>query len=144
MQAYFPGDGHLLDWDMVDCFENMPYYIETEQFICVHAGLPLDPQGVPLPLKEASIERLVFDRNFKEPNVLPKTKKCILFGHTPASYVSGQDRILCYPRVDLPKGIQDFYKIHLDIGTMTSGIVGCFCMETGEIFYVKKSGAGMR
>ena len=143
LQGYFQNDGYLLDWATVDRLESLPLYIETDEYICVHAGLPLDENGYALPLKDAEAEWLVNDRIFKEPNVLPKTEKCIFFGHTPASFVSGKEEILCYPRVENPKSIRDYYKVHLDMGTMSSGIVGCICMETKETFYVKRPRAGM-
>ena len=136
LQEYFPNDGYLLDWDTVDKFEQLPYYIEEKEYVCVHAGIPLGADGRFIPWDEVSIEQLVYDRNFKEPNVLPNEHKCVFFGHTPASYVSGEDKILRYPRIAKPTKISDYYKIHLDMGTMSSGIVGCICMDTGEEYYV--------
>ena len=138
LQAYFPEDGYLLDWDTVDGFENLPPYIEEEDFICVHAGVPLDLNGRLLPLKNVSIEQFVYDRNFKEKHVLPRDEKCVFFGHTPTSYVSGTNKILTYPRIENPRGVRDYYKVHLDMGSMTSGLVGCICMDTMQEFYVKK------
>lgn len=139
LQDYFQADGYLLDWDTVDNFERLPMFIETDEYICVHAGIPVDENGYCIPLKEAEPERLVYDRNFKEANILPKNEKCILFGHTPTNYISGQNKILKYPRITNPKSIKDFHKIHLDMGTMISGVVGCICKETLEEFYVTKS-----
>ena len=138
LQAWFPEDGHLLDWDTVDGFEALPYYLEREEFICVHAGLPLDSQGKFLPWDQVSAEQLVHDRTFKEPNVLPNEKKCVFFGHTPTSGVRNEEKIITYPRIAQPKHISDFYKVHLDLGTMTSGLVGCICMDTLEEFYVHR------
>ena len=39
LRAYF-SDGTLLDWEMVDRFDLLPFYIETDRFIGVHAGIP--------------------------------------------------------------------------------------------------------
>ena len=138
LQEYFQGDGHLLDWDTVDAFERLPWYIEGSDYICVHAGIPLDEEGRLMPFGEVERERLVYDRDFKEPNVLPSGSKCVLFGHTPACYVSGENRILRYPKTERPSKISDYYKIHLDMGTMSSGVLGCICKETLEEFYVTK------
>jgi len=138
LQEYFPNDGHLLTWELVDALEALPPYIETEAFICVHAGLPLDANKNILPLQEAEIEQLVNDRLFKEPTILPNSNKCVLFGHTPTSYVANEDKILFYPRTMQPKSIRDYYKIHLDLGTMTSGIIGCLCADTLQTFYMQK------
>ena len=49
-QQYFPEDGNLLDWDTVDMLVDLSYYIEENDFICVHAGVPMDECGRLLPL----------------------------------------------------------------------------------------------
>ena len=141
LKNYFPNDGHLLDWETMDAFEAIPAYIETEHFICVHASVPLSDEKYILPLEEAETEQLVDDRSFKEQNVLPKDGKCVLFGHTPTRFIagaSGEDEILFYPRIENPRRMHDFYKIHLDMGTMYSKMLGCLCAETLETFYVTK------
>ena len=139
LQAYFPYDGHLLDWETIDWLEGLPYYIEKEDFICVHAGLPLDEVGRILPLKLASIEQLVYDRNFKETDLLPQTEKCIFFGHTPTSYLIDQPKILAYKNPYLESGgVRKYCKIHLDLGVWLDGVMGCFCVETCRVHYVKK------
>ncbi len=46
LQSYFPYDGKILDRDIVDWLESLPYYIEKESFICVYAGVQLDGCGV--------------------------------------------------------------------------------------------------
>ena len=138
LQEYFTTDGYLLDWDTIDRLEQLPYYVEAADYLCVHAGVPLDADGNVPPLRDVNVEQLVYDRTFKEPYVLPKGEKCVFFGHTPAHYVSGRDGILRYPKKEHPTSIRDYYKIHLDMGTMTSGLVGCICVETGEEFYVSK------
>ena len=139
LQAYFPNDGYLLDWDIVDAFEALPSYIEADEFICAHAGVPLDGDRRILPLKDAEVERLVNDRTFKEPNILPQSNRCVFFGHTPTNYITGQNKILRYPKKEYPKEIRDYYKIHLDMGTPLSGVAGCLCTDTWEEFYVSKT-----
>ena len=62
--------------------EALPYFYDAEEYICVHAGVPLDKEGHILPLKDITPEQLVYDRTFKEPHVLPKGEKCVFFGHT--------------------------------------------------------------
>ena len=137
LQDYFPNDGQLLNWDIVDAIEMLPAYIEERDFICVHAGAPLDCNSM-VTLNGVSVEQLVYDRRFKEPNVLPQNSKCIFFGHTPARYVSGRDNVLCYTRVASPRKIDDYCKIHLDMGTMLSGVMACFCVDTLEAYYVRR------
>ena len=139
LQEYFPYDGRLLDWDMVDWLEALPYYIERENFICVHAGIPMDVSGRCLQLSKVAREELVYDRNFKSPKLIPNTDKCIFFGHTPTSYISETGKIIKYKRTMQSKDlITDYAKIHLDLGVWLHGILGCFCVDTCEEFYVEK------
>ena len=139
LRSYFPEDGNLLDWRLVDWFEGLPFYIEEDDFICVHAGAPIDSYGRILPLDKARPEELVYDRNFKDPQVKPTDSKCVFFGHTPSCYITGgEGRILTYLR-EGAKGdrVADYYKIHLDVGTFLTGTLGAFCVETCEAVYVK-------
>lgn len=138
LREYFTTDGHLLDWDTVDTIENLPYYIEEDDFICVHAGIPLDAMGRLKPLADVSNEALVYDRQFKEPDLLPYDSKCVIFGHTPTRYLCGMDRILTYERPGR-KGtsIRDYYKVHLDTGVWIGGVLGCFCIDTCMTYAVK-------
>lgn len=142
LQTYFPYDGNLLDWETVDVFDNMPFYLEEKNFICVHAGLPLDSESRVLPVGNASREQLVYDRVFKDKTVIPKGGKCVLFGHTPTSYICGESKILAYRRENMAFGgrnIRDYCKIHLDTGTWLHGVLGCFRIDDCAAFYVKKS-----
>lgn len=138
LQNYFPYDGKLLDWKTVDNFEKLPYFIEEKDFICVHAGVPLD-NGRILPIEKATCEQLVYDRTFKNKNVLPKESKCVLFGHTPTNYICGEDKILAYKRQGFDGNeIGDYCKIHLDTGTWLNGVLGCFCIDNCKEYYVKR------
>ena len=138
LRTYF-SDGTLLDWETVDRFDLLPFYVETDKFIGVHAGLPFR-DGLFLPPEGARPEQLVYDRVFKEPDILPQGKMCILYGHTPVRYLTGQDEILPYPRdgaVKDSRNIADYCKIHLDTGVVLSGVLGCFAVNTCQSFYVK-------
>ena len=137
LRSYFT-DGYLLDWKTVDQFDLLPFYIETDKFIGVHAGIPFQ-DGMLLPPEDARPEQLVYDRFFKEPNVLPRGEKCILYGHTPVRYLTGRDEILLYQRDGTGKGSQniaDYCKIHLDTGVALSGVLGCFTVNSCQTFYV--------
>ena len=141
LQGYFPQDGYLLDWDTVDILVDLPFYLEERDFICVHAGVPLNDTGRIRPLKQASPEELVYDRRFKEPTVRPNGT-CVFFGHTPTNYVHENSQILAYlkpGRVPGSPDIRDYYKVHLDIGTPLSGMLGCFCVDTCQAFYVARN-----
>ena len=91
-------------------------------------------------IDEARCEDLVYDRQFKEPNVIPNTEKCIFYGHTPTSYLINKPEIIAYPKNNNPSSIKDYYKIHLDLGVWLCGVLGCFCVNTCEEFYVDKWG----
>ena len=137
LKACFP-DGSLLDWETVDQFDLLPFYVETDAFIGVHAGLPFQ-DGLLLPPKDARPEQLVYDRVFKESNVLPRGERCILYGHTPVRYLTGKDEILLYPRdsaIKVSQSIADYCKIHLDTGVFLSGVLGCIAVDTCRCFYV--------
>jgi serine/threonine protein phosphatase 1 len=140
LKDYFPFDGNLLDWDTVDFIEALPYYIETDSFILVHSGLPVDGNNCVVHPKGLKVESLVYDRVFKDCNLLPQTDKCIFFGHTPTSYICGSPKILAYKKDGMSgKSIYDYSKIHLDVGTwLSSGVMACFCVDTLEEFYVRK------
>lgn len=62
LRSYFT-DGYLLDWKTVDQFDLLPFYIETDKFIGVHAGIPFQ-DGMLLPPEDARPEQLVYDRFF--------------------------------------------------------------------------------
>lgn len=141
LQQYFPTENTLLDWNTVDMLVDLPYYIEKKDFICVHAGVPMDSGGRILPLSKVLPEQFVYDRQFKSPRILPKDSKCVLFGHTPTTSIAPTPKILAYPKNSQnPNGrsISDFFKIHLDTGASMSGVLGCFCIDTCRAFYVTR------
>lgn len=137
LRGYF-ADGALLDWETVDAIDLLPFSVEEASFIGVHAGLPVQG-GRLVPPASCRAEQLVYDRKFKEPDILPQGGKCVLFGHTPVRYLTGEDRILLYPRAGAPRGsgdIADYCKVHLDTGVSLSGVLGCICLDTCRCFYV--------
>ncbi len=139
LKEYFPNDGELLDWDTVDAIEALPLYIETEDFICVHAGLPLLPDGRIPPLSTAAPEEMLYNRRFKDPDLIPVTDKCIFYGHTATTAIAPRPEIIGYRRAGRRgNSIKDFVKIHLDLGSFTSGVLGCFSVEECKCYYVKK------
>ena len=77
---------------------------------------------------------------FKDPGVIQTSPKCVFFGHTQTNCICGEPRILCYPRdPNRPaETVADFYKIHLDTGTWSNGVLGCFSVDTLETVYVTK------
>ena len=132
-------DDEPLTFEMLDWLESLPYYIEGEDFIAVHAGVPTDEDGFLINPADALPEQLVFDRLFKEPTFAPKGEKCVIFGHTPTTYIAGKPKILAYKKKDRAgKSISDFSKIHIDTDTWGSKTLGCFCKEKLTVTYVKE------
>lgn len=135
LRNYFGNDGHLLSWELVDYLDNLPYYIEEDDFICVHAGVPLFSDGHIPSLDTVELEELIYNRRFKGADVLPKDSKTVFFGHTSLP----EPRFAAYSKVEKPENIRDFIKIHLDLGTFDSGVLGCFCVDNCSAYYVTKS-----
>ena len=137
LREYLQGDGEMLDFELVDWLDALPYYIEEKDFICVHAGVTLDENGRVAPLSDIPKGELLHSRQFKRPEVLPKDSKCVFYGHTSSMSVYGDTKIREYRRNSFAeKSIKDYVKVHLDLGTFTSGALGCFCIDTCESFYI--------
>lgn len=141
LRDYFP-DGEKLSWNAVDYVESLPFYIEDDGFICVHAGVALGGDGMILPLKSQLHETLVYDRNFKDDGfVLSGNNKTVLFGHTPCSYSNGTGKFIKTPKagVNVPEKLTDYSKIRLDCGVFITGMLGALRLEDMSEFYVEKS-----
>lgn len=138
LRGYFDSERELLDFDMIDRFDSLPYYYEDDRIICVHAGVALDSDKKIMPLAKTPPEHLVNDRRFKEPGLSHASEKCVFFGHTETSVVCGENRILGYkrnPRAPV-RSVNDFYKVHLDTGAWSSGVLGAFCVDNCKVYYV--------
>ena len=138
LRRYVAKDSGMLDYDILDSLDGLPYYIEESEFICVHAGIPVLRDGTLAPLSSVPVQYLLNDRRFKEPSLRHNSEKCVFFGHTQTNGVCGQYRILGYLRnkKEKPRVISDFYKIHLDTGAFCSETLGCFEMDSLRAFYV--------
>ncbi len=132
LQEYFPFDVALLTWELLDWLDGLPPYAETQDYIGVHAGVPLENNGKIKQLAEGRVEQFVYDRNFKNPETVVNDFRTVLFGHTPTSYYNGTGEIIVYPRKE-----GGYSRVHLDTGVYLTGMLGCFCFETGESYYVK-------
>ena len=126
--------------EQIDMIMNMPFYHEEDDFILVHAGVPFDIKGKMIPLEQATIEDLVYDRRFKNENFLPPNTKCVIFGHTPTFYVSGQKgKIIKYQKENtVGNNPKDYYKVHIDTGNYLTGILGCVRLDDMKEFYVSE------
>ncbi len=124
----------------VDDIMNMPYAHEEDDFILVHAGIPFDIKGNPIPLEQAPIEDLVYDRRFKNENFLPPNTKCVIFGHTPTFYIDGyKGKIIKYQKENtVGNNPKDYYKIQIDTGNYLTGTLGCLRLDDMQEFYVNE------
>ena len=134
LQAYFPSDTARLTWEILDWMDRLPHFVCSKGFVGVHAGVPLFPDGTLKPLEKNPIEDFVYDRNFKNPKTLVNDDRTVLFGHTPTCYFNGTGEIILYPR----RNGKGYSRVHLDTGVALTGLLGCFCLETGECLYERK------
>lgn len=140
LNSYYVNANDLYQWDDIDYLESCKYYYENDDCICVHAGVLLNENNEIMPLGVTPIEYFVYDRSFKEKNVIPKSDKCVFFGHTPSQYLYGESRIILYKREGCqePKSVRDCYKVNLDCGTYLSGRLGCLRVDDMKQFYVER------
>jgi len=129
-----------LTFQDIDDIMNMPYTHEEDDFILVHAGIPFDIKGNQIPLEQAPIEDLVYDRRFKNENFLPPNTKCVIFGHTPTFYIDGhRGKIIKYQKENTEgNNPKDYYKVHIDTGNYLTGILGCLRLDDMQEFYVSE------
>jgi serine/threonine protein phosphatase 1 len=138
LQRRFEPDDETLTFEMLDWLESLPYYAEGEDFIAVHAGVPADEKNNLIDPADALPEQLIYDRAFKKQDYIPKSEKCVIFGHTPTVYICGKPIILAYKKKGKTgKTIDDYYKIHIDTDTWESKVLGCLCKEKLTVTYVK-------
>lgn len=140
LQEFFPSDEEKLSWDVVDYIENLPLFIEEDEFICVHAGVQLDKNKQIIPLKQQNINYFLFDRSFKNSAIIPKNSKTVFFGHTPCFYDNETGEFIKTPRegaTDL-RDFRSYAKIQLDCGVFCRGLLGVLRLDDMSEFYVKK------
>ena len=139
LQSYFV-DGELLDMSMVEELDSLPYYFDFDDFLGVHAGVPVDECGRVMTKDNFEASFLVYDRRFKDPSLVPLTDKCVIFGHTTTDRICGVNKILAYRKrnIDVAKSIRDYAKIHIDTGSWSSGVLGCLEIDTMRVYYVRK------
>lgn len=140
LQSFFPEDKEELTWEVVDYIESLPYFIERDKFICVHAGVKIGEENRILPLTYKDYKYYLFDRRFKEGNVNPKNSKTVFFGHTPTSYKNNSGEIIKTLIPNLRKGnsLQDYSKVWLDTGVYLTKMLGMIRIEDMQEFYCSK------
>lgn len=136
LQSYFPCDNYLLTWDIIEYIERLPFYIETDSFIGVHAGLKLDKNNYVYPMKYQSEYFMLYDRNFKNVEIKNPFNKPILFGHTPCNYDNDTGEFIKEPNYN-KRDIKDYVKIRLDTGSAFTKMLGALRTSDMEEIYVK-------
>ncbi len=134
LQEYFPRGEESLEWELLDWLDCLPWYLQSESYIGVHGGVPLNRDGTIKPLEEGIVEQFVYDRVFKDPGTVVVDNRAVLYGHTPTSYYNGTGDIILYLR----RGGRGLSRVHLDTGVTLTGKLGCFCFETSRCFYVQE------
>lgn len=134
LQNYFDDD-YKLTWDIVDYIDSLPGYVETDKFIGVHAGFEVYKDKTILPLKKQRVNYMVYDRKFKDIDIINSFGKPILFGHTPCNYINNDGKFIKYPNI-FSKNILDYVKIRLDNGAIYTNMLGALRIEDMKEIYV--------
>ena len=133
-------DGHLLDAETVEGFDSLPFYIETDELILVHAGVPL-AEGKILPLREATREQLVYDRRFKDADVLPRGGKVRAVRTHPPCGISRAGTRFCSIRAKgrgtAAGGSRTIARYIWTRGVYLGGVLGCIETGTCRCTYVR-------
>ena len=137
IQKYFPEGSGYLSPENISYLVNLPFYIETENFICIHAGLEIVDNKI-LPMSKQNYKYMIFDRNFKNKEFEPISKP-ILLGHTPCFYDQLNGKFIKHlkPNHD-PHNFSSYSKIRLDTGVNYTQMLGVLKMEDMQEIYVKK------
>ncbi|MCL2556379.1 MAG: metallophosphoesterase [Firmicutes bacterium] len=140
LQEYFYGEQEKITWDLIDFLESLPYYVETDDYLCVHAGVKLDSNGKIMPIKEQDYNHFIFDRSLANAATIPKNSKTVIFGHTPCHYFNNTGHIIKTPHArknNKSNIIKDFAKIQVDTGANYTGLLGCLRLDDMAEFYVE-------
>lgn len=139
ISQYFPDDTGSISWQLLDYIQQLPYYIEGDSYICVHAGVQLEDSLAILPMSQQNKLFMVYSRDFTRSTIVPNSAKTVLFGHTPCHYLDGTGQFIKHLRSSCSSGdkLQHYSKIQLDTGVSYTGMLGCLRLEDMQEFYVK-------
>lgn len=140
LQKYFPDEKEFLDWDDIDFLDSLPYYLETKDYLCVHAGVQVDTKNNVIDLEKVDANYFLFDRNLKETTININYNKTILFGHTPCVYQNKTSKFIKTKKMNVsnPHKIQDYSKIQLDTGVYLTNKLGVLRLQDMEEIYINK------
>ena len=127
LQNYFQDEEEHLDKQLIKQLINLPFYIETDNIIYTHAGVLVEDNKI-VDLYKTEKEFFVYNREFKNIDIVHNSKKCVIFGHTPTFYINNKYDIIKYKRNNSEDStIEGFYKIHIDTGVSITNVLGCIC-----------------
>ncbi len=117
--------------DVLDYFHEFRLYEEVrcyeKTYILVHGGI--DNFSEDKKLEEYDLKDLVFCRADYEKRYFKDKNIYVVTGHTPTSLIRKDKQALVYEE----KG-----HIAIDCGCVFGGKLAAYCLDTGEIWYVKK------
>ncbi|MFH0976764.1 MAG: metallophosphoesterase family protein [Spirochaetota bacterium] len=102
-------------------FNNLTQYFESEDFIAVHAGL--NPKIYNIEAQSSYDMLWIRDKFFRDPR---KWEKTIIFGHTPCSILSGQNKEIYFNK--------DTNIIGIDTGACYGGVLTCLRWPDKSIY----------
>ncbi|MBE5738951.1 MAG: serine/threonine protein phosphatase [Clostridiales bacterium] len=136
INTYFPSNNEEITAKEISYLSNLPYYIETEDFICVHAGLEVVNNKV-LPLEQQNTNYLIYDRNFIQTKGISLDKP-ILLGHTPCVYTNNTGKFIkTLKRNHNRNNFSSYSRIRLDTGVSYTRMLGILRKEDMKEFYTK-------
>ena len=137
IEEYFPQSTDKLSLNDILYILNLPYYINTDEFICVHAGLEIQNKKI-LPIENQKYNYMLYDRNFKTA-VFEPINKPILFGHTPCYYDQDDGKFIKdLNNTSPPTAFTSYSKIRLDTGVSYTKMLGVLRKEDMAEIYIKK------
>ena len=139
LNEHFPTERGKLNFEILEKMELLPYYIEKEEWIGVHASVGMINNHF-VPFEYVSVEQLLYDRSLALPQIVPICDKCIIFGHTLIRSITNKDDIVFYPRQESLRGsdkIADYAKIHIDTAAFLSGKLGCVRLDDCKVIYAE-------
>lgn len=137
IEGYFPYSTEQLSQQDILYILDLPYYIETDEFICIHAGLEIVNNKI-IPMERQDHNYMVYDRRFKNSTFDP-INKTILFGHTPCFYDQINGKFIKTLKDNCnDNNFLSYAKIRLDTGVSHIRMLGVLRKEDMEEIYIKE------
>ena len=137
INQYFPLSDDRMTFNEISYIVNLPYYIEDNDFLAVHAGLEISNNTI-LPIKQQNSNYMLFDRKFKNSNFQPYSKT-IIYGHTPCFYDQLDGKFIKTLKENSQNNVLSSYsKIRIDTGVSYTKMLGVLRKEDMQEFYTSE------